>query len=111
MALPVWICHQKPERCFKFKNKLFPLCARCFGLYLFMVLGFVISLIFNISIRLNKGRLLIIIILMCLPLFIDSITQLLKLRESNNSLRFITGSLAGFICGIGLHYIVIQLIL
>lgn len=42
--------------------------------------------------------------IMCLPLTLDGATQLPKLRESNNSLRFITGILAGLFCGIGIHY-------
>lgn len=80
------------------------LCTRCFGLYLFIFLGFVLSLIININ--LNKEPLLIISILLALPLFFDSLTQLVRLRESNNWLRFVTGSLAGIICGVDLYYLI-----
>ena len=108
MNLPLWLCHQKPERCFKIKKKPMPLCSRCFGLYLFIILGFIISFIFRIGNNLNKNQLLKISILLVFPLFIDSGTQLLRLRKSNNFLRFITGSLAGVICGIDLYYLIIN---
>jgi uncharacterized membrane protein len=106
MKLPLWICHQKPERCLRFRDKLMPLCARCLGLYLFIIAGFVVSLIFKIGINLGKNNLLIISIILVSPLMIDSLTQALKLRESNNLLRFLTGALAGSICGIDLHYLI-----
>ena len=73
-----------------------------------MILVFIISIIFRIGNNLNKNQLLGISISLVAPLFIDSVTQLLRLRESNNILRFITGSLAGIICGIDLYYLIIN---
>lgn len=35
-------------------------------------------------------------ILLLLPSFIDGLTQLFELRESNNALRFITGLMGGY---------------
>ncbi len=105
IKLPFWVCHQKPERCFKFKNKPMPLCSRCFGLYLFLLFGFFIPLLFKP--KLSYSQLLIITIVFSLPLFFDVITQLAKIRESNNLLRFATGSLAGIICGIDIYYLII----
>ena len=40
---------------------------------------------------------------MLIPAGVDGFTQLMKLRESNNNLRFVTG----FIGGIGLKYTVV----
>ena len=105
MKLPLWVCHQKPERCFKFKNKPLPLCSRCFGLYLFLLVGFFVPFLFKLT--LSYKQLLITTIIFSLPLFLDVITQLIKVRESNNFIRFSTGSLAGIICGIDLHYLII----
>lgn len=105
MKIPFWICHQKPERCFKYKGKSLPLCSRCLSLYSFLIFGFVISLIFNLANMFNKKEMLIFVILLNLPLFIDSITQFFKIRESTNILRLITGLFSGLSLGIGLHYL------
>jgi len=102
-----WICHQKVDRCFKIKGKTMPICSRCFGVYLFIFIGFVFSIVFKIATNLTKIKILGLIMLFAFPLFIDGITQSIKLRESTNLLRFITGSLAGLSLGIGLHWLII----
>ena len=108
MKIPFWICHQKPERCFKFHNKPLPLCSRCIGLYLSLILGFLLSYLIGLNIYLNKQILIKLSILLILPLVIDGFTQFLHLRESNNWLRFITGVLAGFVCGVDLAYLIFK---
>jgi len=81
------------------------LCSRCFGLYLFLIIGFFLSLTLKINTYLTKNLLLVLTIILIMPLVLDSVTQLFRLRESNNILRFVTGSSAGLICGIALHYL------
>lgn len=66
--------------------------------------GFFLNLIFRISFRFNSEQLLLIMVMMILPMAIDGITQLFKLRESNNSLRALTGILAGIITGILIYH-------
>jgi len=81
-------CHRIPERSFFFRDKQFPLCARCTGLavgYLFY--PFFLFGLFNFS--------LLPLILLQLPMVIDGVTQLIFTRESTNWLRFVTGLLAG----------------
>lgn len=109
MKLPLWICHQKPNRCFSFNGKPISLCARCFGLYLFIIIGILIAFIFDINQYLSAKILFTATVLATLPLFIDSTTQFLKIRESNNWLRFFTGALAGILCGIDINYIAFNL--
>ncbi len=82
------LCHQMPERSFHFKGKQFPLCARCTGIFA----GYFTMPIFHYGII--QPSLLIITLLM-IPLIIDSSTQAMGYRESNNVLRFITGFLSG----------------
>ena len=97
------ICHQKPERSFHFNKKQFPLCSRCTGFYftiitftyLFLFMNFQSNLFFTIF-----AYLLIV------PMGIDGTTQYLKLRESTNFLRLITGILAG----IGISILIIAII-
>ena len=110
MKLPRWICHQRPERCFEINGKPMILCSRCFGLYLFIAIGFLFPLIVEFINILDTKPLLILTIILTLPFFIDSATQFLGWRKSNNSLRFITGSLAGIILGIDIYYIILYFI-
>jgi uncharacterized membrane protein len=86
------ICHGIPERSFKIKGHQFPVCARCTGIYLgsFSYIGLV--LIFNWGFNLT---IFILGLLMIIPTFVDGFTQYLNLRESNNTLRFISGVIGG----------------
>ena len=90
-----FICHRKPERSFFIKGHQFPVCARCTGFYTGLAVFLIYNYFYGIEYNLN---LLIISIILLIPVSIDGFTQLFDLRESNNTLRFITG----FIGGIGL---------
>jgi uncharacterized membrane protein len=79
-----WHCHQRPERSLVIKRRQLPLCARCIGL----LLG---PLALPAYIFLNDWRVSLVLIA---AFFVDSITQVLGFRESNNYLRLVTG--AGF---------------
>lgn len=76
-------CHRLSSRSFFVKNRQFHICARCTGL----LVGYVISPIFLFWGELG-GK---IFILLCTLLILDGTTQLTGVRESNNTLRFITG--------------------
>lgn len=91
------ICHRIPDRTFQIKGKYFPICARCTGVYTTLFIYYVAAAFIPITYSLN---LLTMGILTIIPAAADGITQLYGLRESRNSLRFITGLLAGF--GIGI---------
>lgn len=86
------ICHRIPERTFQYKGHYFPVCSRCTGFYLsaftYCILGYFIPFIYNSST-------LILSLLLLIPAGIDGTTQFMELRESNNSLRFVTGILGG----------------
>ena len=81
----------------------FYLCARCTGIYsAFLSFSFV-GILFGYSFfqnRFDPYLSLLFSIIFVLPLLADWGTQKLKLRESRNSLRFITG----FIFGIGFWF-------
>jgi uncharacterized membrane protein len=82
------LCHQMPERSFHFKGRQFPVCARCTGIFI----GYFTLPLFHFGI-IHPSFLLLI--LLATPFLLDSITQTMGLRESNNTLRFITGFLFG----------------
>jgi len=91
-------CHQKEERSFSICNYQFPVCARCTG----VLLGEWFSL-FVIILGLKPSYLLIIPTLTIMG--IDWSLQALKILESTNIRRLITGFCGGI--GIMNMYVVI----
>ncbi len=87
MNICKYLCHQKPERSFFYKQKQFPICSRCTGIVIGAVIGFIIASITAPN---------FLFILGFIPLIVDGTTQYFGLRTSNNTLRFITGLLCGF---------------
>jgi uncharacterized membrane protein len=86
------ICHQCPSRCLALIGVRLAICSRCFAFYSAM---FLCALWYW-----RKGLLLTSIttrglLLLLAPLIIDGTTQFLGLRSSTNTLRIITGFLAG----------------
>jgi uncharacterized membrane protein len=97
------ICHQIPERSFYYKQKQFPVCARCTGI----ILGYcTIPLFYFGIIKIS----ILFIILLNIPFLIDSVTQYMGYRESNNKLRLITGILTGFACS-ALVVLIVEILL
>lgn len=85
-------CHRNPDRTLKVRNKYFPVCARCMGIYVGVVFAFLIQHIIKLDYNLNW---LFISLFLMLPTAVDGITQSLKWRESRNSIRLTTGLIAG----------------
>ncbi|MDP3970838.1 MAG: DUF2085 domain-containing protein [bacterium] len=84
----VWICHRRPERSFFYNQHQFPVCARCTGIWLGYAVGIIITAFYLPVWWVG--------ILLLIPLLIDAGTQLIRIRTSTNSLRLITGLLAGW---------------
>ena len=88
IARKLWGCHQKPERSFFLCGYQFPICARCTGI----LIGYVCSiLLLLLSCFLHP----LICLLFLIPLVIDGGIQLLFNVLSNNTRRFISGTLFG----------------
>ena len=84
-----WIsCHRDPTRSFFWNSKQFPVCARCTGIHL----GYLSLFLFLFQLIYINW---IISILLILPTLIDGLTQAYFNRESTNSIRVISGVLAG----------------
>lgn len=91
------ICHRKPERSFFIRGHQFPVCARCTGFYISLVIYFTYTYFFYVN---YSPLLLTIALILLIPAGVDGITQLMELRESNNNLRLITGLMGGLGLGI-----------
>ena len=87
-----YLCHRKPERSFFIKGHQFPVCARCTGFYTTLILFLIINCFYTLHYTFESFLIGIILIIPCA---IDGITQYFGYRESNNTLRFITGLIAG----------------
>lgn len=103
-------CHRIPSRSFFWNGKQFPVCARCTGIHL----GYLSLFLFLFQLIYIKWWLSIILIL---PTLIDGLTQAYFNRESTNSIRFLSGFLAGLgamslthIIGFQIGYFILYLI-
>ena len=92
MSVFDYICHRKPERSFFYKGHQFPVCARCTGFYISGIISIILLKFYPVPYNLIT---LMLGIILLLPCAIDGFTQLFEMRESNNTLRLITGLLGG----------------
>ena len=81
-------CHCIPERCLSFKGKRFPICARCTG----EGIGILVSIA---TIGLGHPAWYVLLLLL-VPMLLDAIIQRVTSYESNNIKRLITGTLFGY---------------
>ena len=81
-------CHCRDERSFHYKGRKFPICARCTG----ELVGIVVSLFSCFFFRLPIWMCILIMI----PLIVDGTIQMFTKYESNNLRRVVTGFLFGY---------------
>lgn len=86
------ICHRIPERTFRIKGRYLPVCARCTGFYIGAFSYFIYAYFMYVEYSIYM---ILVALLMVTPAFLDGITQLISIRQSKNSLRFITGLIGG----------------
>lgn len=79
--------HQDPQRSFRVNGYQFPLCARCTGIPIGYLNGFLIIFWVRIPVLISIGMILV--------MFYDWYIQYLCIRESTNFRRCITGILYG----------------
>ncbi len=83
-------CHCRSDRSFFYKGRQFPLCARCTGELIGIILSIFLFWFWQPSIPVS--------VIMMIPLIADGFIQRLTSYESNNLKRVITG----FLFGVGL---------
>lgn len=99
MKIGALTCHQIYERSFSFRGYQFPVCARCTGLFLGNIIG---AFLWIIKIKINFKISLLLISIMAL----DGFLQLIKIKNSNNVTRLITG----FFAGIGYVFSIVNVV-
>ena len=101
-ASPMWrlafrvLCHGIESRCLTIWNTPMPICARCTAIYIGLFLGLA-TFILAPWIRERAARWMLLAAMV--PMAIDGLTQLARLRESTNSLRLATGAAVGLTFG------------
>lgn len=81
-------CHQRTDRSFFFKGYQFPMCARCTGVMIGYLAAFPIYFYKSFSFW--------VYLILCAIMFMDWYIQYLKIKESTNIRRLITGILGGY---------------
>ena len=84
-------CHQKPERSFFYHGYKFPVCARCTGVTVGQLSGMITFFAYHLPRAWSNFFLFV--------MFFDWFLQYMKIYESNNIRRFITGLLCGYALG------------
>ncbi len=91
------VCHTLPSRTLVFGGHYLPVCSRCTGIYLGVALTYV-YLVVRRGFRVNALPPLaasLAVAAMLLPMAVDGVSSYAGLRETNNTLRFLTGIVAG----------------
>jgi uncharacterized membrane protein len=86
------VCHGIPSRCLLLFGVPMPICARCTAIYLGLIAG---AVVFRLVPRMSEMAARAVAIAAALPMALDGGTQLIRLRESTNDLRVVTGLAAG----------------
>ena len=84
-------CHQKPERSFFYHGYQFPVCARCTGVVLGQIAGMITFPVYRLSDNIFGFFLFV--------MFFDWFLQWIKIVESTNFRRLITGLVCGYALG------------
>ena len=84
-------CHQKPERSFFIKGYQLPVCARCTGVFI----GYLATLFLLPATKGKEKIANIVAAAGCITMLTDWSLQALKIKESTNKRRFLTGIIGG----------------
>jgi uncharacterized membrane protein len=90
-------CHGIPERCFHVWDVPMPICARCTAIYVGLALAIAAFVVLP---RLSERGARLLLLAAVVPLGVDGLTQLVRLRESTNGIRSATGLVAGMAFGL-----------
>jgi uncharacterized membrane protein len=122
-------CHQISERSFYVAANQMPVCARDTGIFVFVTIGLLMAMVVQPSPSTSRmlinllprkvrpylsGRkrelpfLLLMIFLFLIPIALDGGLQFVSDYESTNPMRFLTGSMAGWIGGFLLGAMIIS---
>ncbi|MEC7907374.1 MAG: DUF2085 domain-containing protein [Verrucomicrobiota bacterium] len=89
------ICHQKGDRCLILGGTALPVCTRCFGIYLGIVLGCIGQLFLDLRSRLTSTALWAVAAGATFANGLDVLLELMRVYTNLLSLRFVQGLCLG----------------
>jgi uncharacterized membrane protein len=97
-------CHQIPARTLEAGGYFFSVCARDTGIYLGFAFALIAAFIIYATAKQKPGNIppwpyLILLTLMVVPMALDGVSSYVGLRETTNTIRYITGALTGCAAG------------
>lgn len=103
------VCHQFGSRSFHLHEHPFAVCVRCTSIYA-AFLSTLITIRFSIRLRTISARPIILLLIACIPLFIDGMLSLFHIVESTTVSRVVTGSLFGAGIALLMHSVLCETI-
>jgi uncharacterized membrane protein len=100
------LCHQQASRSLFFNGNEMPFCTRCTAIWLGLAVGLGFMVFYTLDLN---GKFLFLILVSLFPIGIDGVGQLFGFWESTNLIRFLTGLLAGTVCGLAIGMIIDEL--
>ncbi len=100
------VCHGRSDRCLRVGHRVMPICSRCFGFYVGMVIGFFMGLLLVPDV--TPTTLFFLTALAVIPMIIHGVRQEIFEHESCNAIRFSTGVLAGAMIGLDIWWILLM---
>ena len=97
------LCHQIADRSLFLNGNEMPYCTRCTGIWIGIMLGLGLMVFYTMELQ---EKFVLAILLGLVPIGIDGVGQLFGLWTSINPVRFITGLLAGSVCGVAIGAII-----
>ena len=92
-----YLCHQIPDRSFFLAGEQFGVCSRCFGVYLGLVVGFLIYPLWR-SVSDLEPLPKFWLFLSLVPITIDWSLTILHIWDNTHLSRFLTGLILGIAC-------------
>jgi len=92
-----YICHQLPNRSFFFEGHQLAVCSRCFGVYLGLLIGFLVYPLWR-PIDEIEPLPRIWLILSLIPIGVDWSLGFFQIWENTFTSRFVTGLILGVAC-------------
>ncbi len=99
------VCHGRRDRCLRVGHRVMPICARCFGFYTGIGIGFILGSLLVPDV--TPTWLFVLTAMAIVPMAIDGFRQELFSHESCNAIRFSTGELAGAMIGLDIWWILV----
>ena len=104
-----FLCHQQSARSFHLHEHQFAVCARCFGIYFGLLLGFIVYLFIR-KIEEIEPISRIWLFLALIPIGIDWSLTAFDIWENTHLSRFLTGLILGVTCAIFIVPALVELV-